>query len=262
METAKTEFVRQSSDLYQQFHQSVSEHFPGIESGDEHLTLFSSGKVLPYREFDYGYRYDGSEETILPQTMENIFDLVNIIPDAGSIVFDLQEANRLHDTYSTLVDNLQVAPSTLSPDEQRKIRQYLLEVVPDPGSDESLPRLSLYLLYKNSYYMTKIEIENTIDAQRQRLPGWEFNKWYERNIHTLQMKASSVYMQWEMYAGKTDMEEKLSQLNLEDHAEEISDALALLLTNERKSRFKDEKKYSLVRLYPDTWYKTLNNRSV
>lgn len=197
-----------------------------------------------------------------PQTMENIFDMVDIIPNGGSIVFDPHEGQRLQETYTGLIEELQVIPSTLSLDEQRTIRQYLLEQVDDSGSNKSLPRLSLYLLYKNSYYMTKIDVDNTIDFQRRKLLGWEFSEWYERNIHHLQMRVNDAYMKWEMFAAKTEVEEKLGKLNLEDHSLEIIDARALLLANKRKSRFKDEKEYFLIRLYPDTWYKTLRNRSV
>lgn len=224
--------------------------------------FFTSGRILTYKDFDPGHRYDGSEESIWPQTMENIFDMVDVIPNGGSIVFDPQEGQRLQETYASLLAALQVVPSTLSLDEQRKIREYLLEQVHDSGSNKSLPRLSLYLLYKNSYYMTKIDVDNTIDFQRRKLLGWEFSEWYERNIHHLQTRVSDAYIKWEMFAAKTEVEEKLSKLNLEDHSQEITDAHALLITNKRMSRFKDEKEYFLVRLYPDTWFKTLRNRSV
>ncbi|CAI8032743.1 hypothetical protein GBAR_LOCUS18486, partial [Geodia barretti] len=33
-----------------------------------------------------------------------------------------------------------------------------------------------------------------------------------------------------------------------------------MLANQRMSRFKDEKQYYLVKLYPDTWYKELKNK--
>ena len=257
-----TDFVRKQVDVYHHLHKAVSEHFPGVQDGDEHLAFFTSGKVLTYKDFNPGHLYDQSEESVLPQTMENIFDLVDIIPDGGSIVFNPHESQRLQETYSKLVEMLHVAPSTLSPDEQQTIRSYLQATVLDLGSSKSLPRLSLYLLYKNTYYMTKIETENLVDSQRQHLLGWEFTRWYERNIHSLQMKINTAYMKWEMYADKTAVEEKLDKLNLEDHSQDINFARALLLTSQRMSRFKDEKKYYLIKLYPDTWYKGLKNRSV
>ena len=218
--------------------------------------------MLSYSDFDPGYLYDGSEETILPQTMENMFDMVDLVPNGGSIVFNPHDAGRLRETYGELVEQLQVTPTSLSLDEQRSMRLYLQQRVSNPGSDSSLPRLSLYLLYKNTYYMTKIEVENTIDSQRRQLPSWEFNQWYERNIHTLQMRINDAYIKWEMYADKTEVENKLSTLNLEDHSQDINVAHVLLLANQRKSRFKDEKEYYLVKLFPDTWYKGLKNRLV
>ena len=260
--SARTDIVRRWTDIYQQLHKTISEHFPGVEDGNEYLMFFTTGKALSYDDFNPGYLYDGSEESVLPQTMENMFDLVDVIPDGGSIVFNPYRAPRLQNTYSELVDMLRVAPSSISPEEQQSTRRYFQDIIQDPGSGEKLPRLSLYLLYKNTYYMTKFEVENLIDSQRKRLLGWEFTQWYERNIHQLQMKINDAYVKWEMYADKTEVEERLESLNLEDHSQEINSARALLLTSQRMSRFKDEKQYYLVKFYPDTWYKALKNRSV
>ena len=259
---ARTDFVKRQADIYQQLHKTVSEHFPGVEDGDQHLMFLTSGKFLSYEDFDPGYKYDGSEESVLPQTMENIFDLVDIVPNGGSIAFDSYDAERLQETYSELIEMLQEAPSTVTQDEQRNIRQYLQSYTEDPATDTRIPRLSLYLLYKNTYYMTKIEVENLVDSQRKKLLGWEFTRWYERNIHSLQMKINDAYVKWEMYADKTEVEEKLEKLNLEDHMQEVNAARALLLASQRMSRFKDEKQYYLIKLYPDVWYKGLKNRSV
>ena len=260
--SARTDIVRRWTDIYQQLHKTISEHFPGVEDGNEYLMFFTTGKALSYDDFNPGYLYDGSEESVLPQTMENMFDLVDVIPDGGSIVFNPYRAPRLQNTYSELVDMLRVAPSSISPEEQQSTRRYFQDIIQDPGSGEKLPRLSLYLLYKNTYYMTKFEVENLIDSHRKRLLGWEFTQWYERNIHQLQMKINDAYVKWEMYADKTEVEERLESLNLEDHSQEINSARALLLTSQRMSRFKDEKQYYLVKFYPDTWYKALKNRSV
>ena len=197
---------------------------------------------------------------MLPQTMENMFDLVDIIPDGGSIVFNPHRSPRLQQTYSQLVEMLQVAPSSLSPEQQTSVRRYFQETIHDPSNGQTLPRLSLYLLYKNNYHKTKMEVEDLIESKRRGLLGWEFTQWYERNIHTLQMKMNDAYMKWEMYADKADVENRLDTLNLEDHSQEIRIAQALLLASQRMSRFKDEKQYYLVKLYPDTWYKDLKNQ--
>jgi hypothetical protein len=260
IQSAITEFVIKQSDLYHQLHQTLSEHFPGVRDSKQHLTFLTSGKVLPYEDFDPGYLYDESEESVLPQTMENMFDLVDVIPNGGSIVFNPYEAPRLQETYSELVGVLQTARSSLSPEEQSRTRQFFQQNIEDPGTRTVLPRLSLYLLYKNAYYMTKMKVDDLVDEKRRGLLGWEFTQWYERNIHRLQMDVNDAYMKWEMYAGKTEVEEKLDSLNLEDHSVEVNIARALLLASHRMSRFKDEKEYYLVRLYPDTWYMELKNR--
>jgi hypothetical protein len=262
IQSAITEFVIKQSDLYHQLHQTLSEHFPGVRDSKQHLTFLTSGKVLPYEDFDPGYLYDESEESVLPQTMENMFDLVDVIPNGGSIVFNPYEAPRLQETYSELVNMLQVAPSSLSPDKQREIRSYLLEMVKDIGSSSnvSIPRLSVYLLYKNTYYMTVLEIDELVESQRQRLFDWEFMQWYEHNLHILNNRKQEALTKWKIFANKEDVEEKLDLLKLTDHSQEIYNAKVLLVTNRRKSRFKDEKVYYLVRLYPENWYKKLQNK--
>jgi hypothetical protein len=254
------DFQQRRLDIYNLLHRTVTEQFPRVKDGVQHLTFFTSGKELSYEDFDPGYLYDESEESVLPQTMENMFDLVDVIPNGGSIVFNPYEAPRLQETYSELVGVLQTARSSLSPEEQSRTRQFFQQNIEDPGTRTVLPRLSLYLLYKNAYYMTKMKVDDLVDEKRRGLLGWEFTQWYERNIHRLQMDVNDAYMKWEMYAGKTEVEEKLDSLNLEDHSVEVNIARALLLASHRMSRFKDEKEYYLVRLYPDTWYMELKNR--
>ena len=67
-------------------------------------------------------------------------------------------------------------------------------------------------------------------------------------------------MKWKMFADKEQVEEKLSLLQLTDYSQDIYDAKVMLVTNQRESRFKDEKLYYLVKYYPSTWYKGLKNQ--
>jgi hypothetical protein len=261
IQTATTKYVMKQSDLYHQLRQTLSEHFPRVSDGEQHLTFLTTGQILAYEDYDPGYLYDESEESVLPQSMENMFDLVDIIPDGGSIVFNPHRAPRLQTTYSQLLEMLQVAPSSLSPTEQQEIRAYLQEIVTDVGSssNESLPRLSLYHLYKNSYYMTVFEVDNLIETQRQTLFDWEFTQWYEQNLNILNNRKQEALSRWKIFTNKDEVEEKLDSLKLTDHSQEISNAQVLLVTKRRESRFHDEKIYYLVKFYPDTWYMRLKN---
>ena len=261
MEYAITDFVEKQSDIYQQLHETVSEHFPGVhEWNSQHLMFLTRGKTVSYKDFEPGYQYDNSEESVLPQTMENMFHLSDVIPNGGSVVFNAERAQRLQKTYTDLVTMLHVAPSSLTPQEQMTTRSYFQEAIMDPVSSKTFPRLSLYLLYKNQYYSTKMNVDNLVDSKRRGFLGWEFTQWYERNVQHLQMSISDAYMKWEMYADKTEIEDKLNMLDLEDHAQDIYDVRASLLANHRMSRFNVDKDYYLVRFEPDTWYKELKNR--
>ena len=261
MESARTEFVQKQSELYSQLHQTLMEQFPGVRDGEQHLNFLTTGRVLPYQDYDPGYLYDDSEESVLPQTMENMFDLVDIIPDGGSIVFDPYRALRLQETYSHLVELLQAAPSSLKQAEQQEVRAYLLETVTDMGSNSntSMPRLTLYHLYKNSYYQTVFEVDELIESQRKILFDWQFTEWYEQNLNILNNRKREALTRWKVFANKEEVEEKLDSLKLTDHSQEIYSAEVLLMTNRRASRFKDQKIYYLVKFYPDTWYMGLKN---
>ena len=224
--------------------------------------FFSSGRVLSYEEFDPGYQYDDSEESILPQTMENMFDLVDVIPNGGSIVFNPNRAQRLQETYSELVNMLHVAPSSLKQTEQQEIRDYLLETVADIGSstNDSMPRLSRYLLYKNAYYATVFEVDDLIESQQEKLFDWQFTQWLQRNLNVLVGRKQEALTKWKLFAEKDEVEEKLSLLELSDYSQDIYDAHVLIVINRRESRFKDENIFYLVKFYPDTWYKGLKNQ--
>ena len=253
--------MKRQSDLYSQLHQTITEQFPGVTDGTQHLSFLTTGRLLNYKDYDPGYLYDESEESILPRTMENMFDLVDIIPDGSSIVFNPYRAPRLHETYIKLVEQLKAAPSSLTKTEQREIRSYLLQSVTDMGSstNDPMPRLSLYHLYKNTYYTTVLEVDSLIELQRRILFDWEFAAWYEQNLNILNNRKQEALTRWKLFADKEAVEERLNSLKLMDHSQEIYDAKVLLITNHRESRFKDEKMYYLVTFYPDIWYRRLMN---
>ena len=74
------------------------------------------------------------------------------------------------------------------------------------------------------------------------------------------MKIDDAYTKWEMYADKREVEEQLKLFGLDDHAQEVNNVKAQMLANHRMSRFKDEKEYYMVKLYPNYWYKDLKNQ--
>ena len=247
--------------LFNQLHASI------LESGtndDSHIVvLLGYGKTLKYGDYYPGRFYDGGEQSIPPNIMENMFDLVNIIPNAESLVMMLTDSHHLSETYEYLVNELKVSQPETPQDTLDSARDYLQAQVSDIGdiANEPMPRLSLYLMYKNRYYQKKLEVENQIEYQRNRLSLINtFSEWYDRNGQILEAEVDDAYIKWEMFGYKRDVEEWLDVLNLQDYSESLDEARALLFTTRMISKFKDEKVYYPVEFNPDQWFELLGNR--
>ncbi len=249
-------------ELFSQLYQHISS---STTKADESLALVAaSGKILKHEDYYPGRYYDGGEDTIPPRIMENMFDLVDIIPNADSVVTAENDPSRasLSMTYEYLVRELKVAPPDVDHNTLTEARAHLQELVSDIAAENNttLPRLSLYLLYKNKYYLKKLEIENQIDNQRRRLPGLRFSQWYERNGIILENEVVGAYSEWEVYGNKNDTETWLDILNLHDHSEPLNEARALLFATMKSSKYRDEKVYFPVEFYPNHWFDFLTNR--
>ncbi len=230
---------------------------------DDNLVLVTaSGKILKYEDYYPGRNFDGGEDTIPPHVMESMFDLVDIIPDGSSVVADDHTRDSLSMTYKYLQEELMEAPPDGDHDSLTEARSHLQELVTDIAgkTNRTLPRLSLYLLYKNSYYQKKLDVENQIEYQQRRLPGLRFSQWYERNGAILENEVKHAYYEWDVYGSKNETEAWLEVLNLQDHSKPLNEARSLLFATTRTSRYKDEKLYFPIEFYPNYWFDILRNK--
>lgn len=230
--------------------------------GKEHVTLFTTGNILRFDDYNPGRDYDGGEDSIPSFIMENMFDLVDVIPNGENVITMPEDYQVLSETYDYLLHDMTVSPSETTSETLRNARTHLQQIVTDLGglSERNLPRLSLYLLYKNHYYSKKLEVDNQIDYQKRKLAGTGFVKWYERNGYILQGQIVDAYTKWEIFGSKNEVEQWLSTLNLEDYSEPLDDAQAVLIASKKKSKFKDEKVYYPVEFIPGDWFHLLENR--
>ena len=251
-------------EFYQQLHESATEHMDLVTNGMQHVVLLTAGKILQYKDYYPGRQFDGGEDSIPPHIMEAMFNLVDIIPNADSIVAKKDESHSLSETYQFLVSDLKVISKEIPPDTLKEARTYLQEHVLDIGDPDamSLPRLSLYLKYKNKYYSKRLEVDNQIDQQREQLTGSEFSRWHDRYGYILQDQVKDEYIKWEMYGNKTDIEKRLSILNLQDRSQTLQEARAILKVTRKTSKLRDEQLYYPVKFDPKHWFDLLKNRSV
>ena len=256
--------------LYENLDSTIAEQFEGLSSGEQHLALLTSGRTLRYADYNPGRNFDGSVDTIPEDILENIFKLTDIIPNGDSIIADVSKSHRLSETYEMLVRQLKVLPMDVTPSEMQDARDYLQEKVEDLGSineNETRPRLTLYMKYKNKYYETKLDVENQIDTQKSLLTGYLFSDWYDRHGAILKTRVEDAYIQWVMYGYKSEVEKWLKLLRLQesgaasiDYAESLEEVKALLIASKERSKFKEDSMYRPVKLLPDHWYKILENR--
>ena len=250
-------------ELYKQLHESAIEHMDLVANGMQHVVFLTAGKILQYKDYYPGRQFDGGEDSIPPRVMEGMFSLVDVIPNAESIAAKEDEGHSLSEAYGYLVNDLKVDSIEIPPDILSEARNYLQEHVVDIGDPDAvpIPRLSLYLQYKNKYYTKRLEIDTRVDYQREKLTGSEFSKWHERNGYILQDQVKDDYIKWEMYGNKTEVEKRLSVLNLQDHSQTLEEARAILKAARKTSTLRDEQLYYPVQFDPPYWFDLLTNRS-
>ena len=231
-----------------------------LASEEQHLALLGTARLLGYDDYYPGRDFDGSEETIPPVILENMFSLVDVIPDASSLVADIEE-EPLAEVYKSLVHGLQVKGDDTDPVQMQEAREYLQAVVDDAGGLNAvpLPRLSLYLQYKSRYYLKKLEVETLIEAQRKRLFGRQFSDWYDRQAQLLQSGIEDAMMKWNVFGDKDAVEKNISKLNLEDFSEPLDEARSLLLATRKRSKTREDAFYYPVEFVPSQWFELLQN---
>ncbi len=251
---------------------TVAEEYNELSLSEQHLSLLTTGKTLLYNDYNPGRDFDGSLITIPEDVLENIFKLVDIIPNGNLTVTDLRNVQSLSETYEFLVRQLRVIPLNITQDDMREAREYLQEKVEDLGNDNQSkmqPRLSLYIKYKTKYYEKKLNVENQIDAQKTFLAGYHFSDWYDKHSLLLNGQVEDTYIQWVMFGFKNEVEKWLKLLQLQntesspiDFSESLEEAKALLIATKERSKFKEDSMYRPAKLLPDYWFKVLENRFV
>ena len=214
-----------------------------------------TAKPLFSEDFDPGKLFDGSEKSMLPRTMENMFRLVDIIPNSLPM---LQSTRPLHETYQTMVNNLAPKIRPVSTHDAQKATLYLKELVYDldqpPHAAAQIPRLSLYLQYKDRYSSKALDVKQEMEIQRGKLSHEEYSDWYASKGVLLESERDGLYMKWETLAEKSDVEKRLALLDLQDHVKPLNDLKAILEVSKKPSVLHDDGQYMPVQFVPTNWH--------
>ena len=139
-------FITLQQDMYKRILHLISNSISDTSTGHKHVVLMGTAKPLFIKDFEPGKWFNGSEKSMLPRTMENMFSLVDIIPNSLPL---LQGTRPLYETYKTLVYDLTLLKRNVAASNVQKATLYLKELVFDLDQVRGaaqIPRLSLYLL--------------------------------------------------------------------------------------------------------------------
>eukprot|EP00731_Ephydatia_muelleri_P014354 Em0008g74a len=246
-------FIPLQEDLYKRIHLHISNSISDILTGGKHVVLMGTAKPLFFEDFELGKLFDGSEKSMLPKTMENMFRLVDIIPSSLPL---MQGTRPLYEMYKALVYNLTLIKRNMAPSDVQNATLYLKELVNDldqPRTAAQIPRLSLYLQYKDRYSSKALDVKQEMEIQRGKLSHEEYSVWYASKGVLLESERDGLYMKWETLGDKSGVEKRLALLDLQDHDKPLNDLKAILEASKKPSVLYDDGQYMPVQFVPTNW---------
>ena len=240
--------------MYKRIHFLISSNISETSTGHKHVILLKTAKSLFFEDFDPGKLFDGSENSMLPRTMENMFHLVNIIPNSLPL---LQGTKPLYETFKAWVYNLTLINRNVAPIDIQNASLYLKELVTDFDQvhvNAHIPRLSLYLQYKERYSSKALDVKRELEVQRGKLSHEEYSDWYASKGVLLESERDGLYMKWETLGDKSGVEKRLVLLDLQDHAKPLNDLKAILEASKKPSVLHDDRQYLPVQFVPRNWH--------
>lgn len=248
-------FMPLQQDLYSKLHHLISNSDSDVSTGHKHVVLMKTAKPLFFEDFDPGKLFDGSEKTISPRTMENMFNLVDMVP--GSLPF-LQDTRPLSKTYHTLVNKLVPIRSHVAKHNIMNAIGYLKELVMDvenmSSNNSQIMRLILYNRFKLSYLGKALNVEKEIELRHSTLSPAAYSDWYSSEGVLLEGEKDGIYQMWESLGDKSGVEKMLQLLDLKDHLMPLNNVKAIFEASKKPSLLHDDKYYLPIEFLPRNWF--------
>ena len=245
----------------------------GNEPTEQRLVMLVPGKVLSYYDYFPGdayeaylenpdYGYTDKQVTIPPRVMENMFSLADIIPGRYPLR-GAESGESMATIYEDTLNKMEVIGfnEKTQAEKERYVTAigYLAEEISDPlDVTQNVTRFQLYRRSQELYNERRLEMENLIDEQRMKLPGIEFERWFQRNYPTLKSKVEGAYTEWLIFGQKEIVELYKSYLDVESPGVDLEKARMTLRAAGVSSLDRSRTMYP-VSFVPGNWYRYLTN---
>ena len=260
--------AKKLSQLYSTIH-SVA--MPQSSTSAQRLVMLIPGKVLNYYDYYPGKAYESSLENpdqsgqqvnIPVRVMENMFSIADAVPGIDPL-HGTETGESLALIYENLLNWMQIKGFNEKTQEEKKhylvAVDYLAQNVPDPlNVSVNVTRFNLYRRSQEAYNSKRLDMEDTIAAQRQKLPAADFERWFQRNYPTLNARVEAAYTEWLIFGEKEIVELYKSYLDVQAPGIDLEDARMALRAAGVISLDRSRTIYP-VSFVPSNWYRYLTD---
>ena len=237
----------------------------------QRLVMLMPGKVLNYYDYYPGKAYEAAMENpdhtgmqinIPVRVMENMFALADVVPGVDPL-HGADTGESLAEMYGSLLNWMQIKGFNEKTQEEKKhylvAVEYLAQKVPDPlNVSVNVTRFNLYRRSQDVYNTKRLEMEDTIAAQRRKLSAPEFESWFQRNYPLLNGAVEAAYTEWLIIGEKEIVELYKTYLDVQAPGIDLENARMALRAAGVISLDRSRTVYP-VSFVPSNWYRYLTN---
>ena len=235
----------------------------------QRLVMLLPGKVLNYYDYYPGSKYEevmknsdhnGTQVNIPVRVMENMFALADVVPGIDPL-HGADTGESLAEMYGNLLNWMQIKGFDNKTHEEKKnylkAVEYLTQKVPDPlNVSANVTRYNLYRRSQDAYNTKRLEMEDTIAAQRQNQPAPNFESWFQRTYPLLNGAVEAAYTEWLIIGEKEIVELYKSYLDVQAPGIDLENARMALRAAGVISLDRSRTVYP-VSFVPSNWYRYL-----
>ena len=225
------------------------------------------GVVLNYYDYCPTETLTQNEKDTLPfatriPSDEKTFRLTDEVPTINPLAGG-RTGRSLSTIYRRTLYTMDTSAATdtniLNSTEYAAAMEFLQTEVPDPKApDSKIPRFELYHRYQLEYYNTVSEIKKWLHTNRTEvgIKNRGYEAWYQENYPKLSAHMSAAYSQWLILGQKSQVEERISMVDIHTSRSEVEEARRALQQEELPS-MDGGTVYYPVHLDPGNWYQYL-----
>ena len=235
----------------------------------QRLVMLMPGKVLNYYDYYPGKSYEaamenldhtGTQINIPVRVMENMFALADVVPGVDPL-HGADTGESLAEMYGNLLNWIQIRGFNEKTKDEKKLYivavDYLTQKVPDPlNLSVNVTRFNLYRRSQDAYNTKRIEMENAIVSQRQKLTAPEYERWFQLNYPILNARIEAAYSEWLSVGQKETVERYRNNLDTRGPWSDLEEARMALRAAGVVSLDRSKTVYP-VSFVPHNWYRYL-----